>query len=139
MLDVDAVPTAWREAGDGAQVALFLHGLGGSRIAWEPQLRALSKVRRVVAWDCPGYGASQPVVEPTFAAYANAAADLEQQVDPFAGETSALKKRYGPKVQQRDFDGNPGRITEADALIAYLQALGTFVDFKLYDDKANIR
>ena len=31
------------------------------------------------------------------------------------------------------------RITEADALIAYLQVLGTLVDFKLYDDKANIR
>jgi cytochrome c oxidase cbb3-type subunit 2 len=42
-------------------------------------------------------------------------------------------------VNARDFDGNPKRITEADALIAYLQVLGTFVDFKLYDDKANIR
>jgi cytochrome c oxidase cbb3-type subunit 2 len=30
-------------------------------------------------------------------------------------------------------------VTEADALIAYLQMLGTLVDFKLYDDKANIR
>ncbi len=39
----------------------------------------------------------------------------------------------------RDFDGNPRRITEIDALIAYLQMLGTLVDFKLYDDKANIR
>ncbi len=49
-----------------------------------------------------------------------------------------LAKRY-PKVNARDFDGNPARITEADALIAYLQMLGTQVDFKLYDDKANIR
>ena len=32
-----------------------------------------------------------------------------------------------------------GHVTEADALIAYLQMLGTLVDFKLYDDKANIR
>ena len=32
-----------------------------------------------------------------------------------------------------------GRLTEADALIAYLQSLGTAVDFKLYDDEANIR
>ena len=47
-------------------------------------------------------------------------------------------KRY-PKAQSRDYDGNPSRITEADALIAYLQVLGTLVDFKLYDDKANIR
>ena len=50
----------------------------------------------------------------------------------------ALIKRY-PRAQARDFDGNPSRITEADALIAYLQMLGTQVDFKLYNDKANIR
>ncbi len=39
----------------------------------------------------------------------------------------------------RDFDGNPGVVSEADALIAYLQMLGTLVDFKLYDNKANVR
>ena len=44
-----------------------------------------------------------------------------------------------PRRRSRDFDGNPARVTEADALIAYLQMLGTLVDFKLYDDKANIR
>ena len=47
---------------------------------------------------------------------------------------SAIRRRSA-----RDFGGNPDRITEADALIAYLQMLGTQVDFKLYDDKANIR
>jgi cytochrome c oxidase cbb3-type subunit 2 len=50
----------------------------------------------------------------------------------------AFAKRY-PKVNARDFDGNPSHITEADALIAYLQMLGTEVNFKLYDDQANIR
>ena len=29
----------------------------------------------------------------------------------------------------RDFDGNPERLTEMDALVAYLQMLGTLVDF----------
>jgi cytochrome c oxidase cbb3-type subunit 2 len=69
---------------------------------------------------------------------ANSRADIRVQAgndDPKAGE---LAKRY-PKTQARDFDGNPSRISEADALIAYLQVLGTFVDFKLYNDKANIR
>ena len=50
-----------------------------------------------------------------------------------------IRDRRYPKAQSRDFDGDPQRITEADAMIAYLQALGTLVDFKLYDDKANIR
>ena len=35
-------------------------------------------------------------------------------------------------AQVRDFDGNPNEVTEADALIAYLQMLGTGVDFSTY-------
>jgi len=66
----------------------------------------------------------------------NAKADLETQVDGFAGETSGLKKRYGAKVQQRDYDGNPQRLTEMDALVAYLQVLGTMVDFRTYKAQA---
>ncbi len=66
----------------------------------------------------------------------NAQADARTQAGSDA--TDDLLKRY-PKAQARDYDGKPDRITEADALIAYLQVLGTFVDFKLYDDKANVR
>ncbi len=61
----------------------------------------------------------------------NAKADLEAQADPNSDGVEALQKRY-PKAQARDFDGDPNRITEADALIAYLQMLGTLVDFKSY-------
>ena len=69
---------------------------------------------------------------------AQAQSDLKAQATPDHPGQGDLEKRY-PKAQSRDFDGDPQRITEADALIAYLQALGTLVDFKLYDDKANIR
>jgi cytochrome c oxidase cbb3-type subunit II len=65
-------------------------------------------------------------------------ADLVAQASPDSPDAADLAKRY-PKAQARDFDGNPSRITESDALIAYLQMLGTLVDFKLYDDKANVR
>jgi len=68
----------------------------------------------------------------------NAAADLKAQVDPDAPGADAFLKRY-PKAVARNFDGKPGNPTEMDALIAYLQMLGTLVDFKLYDDKANLR
>lgn len=44
-----------------------------------------------------------------------------------------LKARYGEKVNARDFDGNPNLTSEMDALIAYLQVLGTMVDFTTYD------
>lgn len=85
-LDVDTGTFAWREQGNGSLV-LLLHGLGGSRISWEPQLAGLSHARRVVAWDLPGYGAAAPLPdEPlTFAALARAAADLVQVL----GATSA--------------------------------------------------
>jgi len=68
----------------------------------------------------------------------NATKDVAIQATTDSADAADLSKRY-PKAQARDFDGNPARISEADALIAYLQLLGTQVDFKLYDDKANIR
>jgi cytochrome c oxidase cbb3-type subunit 2 len=68
----------------------------------------------------------------------NAQADVVTQATTDSPAAAELAKRY-PKVNARDFDGDPKRITEADALIAYLQLLGTEVNFKLYDDKANIR
>ncbi|MEP3915465.1 MAG: cytochrome-c oxidase, cbb3-type subunit II [Parasphingorhabdus sp.] len=54
--------------------------------------------------------------------------DLLTQVDPMAS-TTELEKRY-PKVQVRDFDGNPDKLTEMDALVAYLQMIGTLVNFE---------
>jgi len=76
----------------------------------------------------------------TAADIANAKKDLEDQADPFAAPTG-LKARYGAKVNQRDFDGDPNRVTEMDALIAYLQMLGTLVDFRTYhaEDPENMR
>lgn len=59
---------------------------------------------------------------------AQANADLVAQADPDA-DTTDLMQRY-PKAQARDFDGNPARLTEMDALVAYLQMLGTLVDFE---------
>lgn len=53
----DAHPVAWREAGSGTP-AVFLHGLGGSRTSWDAQLQELGALRRCIAWDMPGYGRS---------------------------------------------------------------------------------
>jgi cytochrome c oxidase cbb3-type subunit 2 len=68
----------------------------------------------------------------------NAEADLKAQATP-DGDATGLKARYGDKVNVRDFDGDPTKVTELDALIAYLQMLGTLVDFKTYNAQANIR
>jgi cytochrome c oxidase cbb3-type subunit II len=69
---------------------------------------------------------------------ANVMADLKAQVSPDSPEAAALLKRY-PKAVVRKFNPATPEITEGDAVIAYLQMLGTLVDFKQYDDKANLR
>lgn len=66
-----------------------------------------------------------------------AAADIVAQATPDA-DTSGLLERY-PKAVVGDFDGKPMTITEMDALVAYLQMLGTLVDFDSYDPAANER
>lgn len=68
---------------------------------------------------------------------AEANADLKAQADPNA-DTNALLARY-PKAKVGDFDGNPTKLTEMDALVAYLQMLGTLVDFSTYDDTTGYR
>jgi cytochrome c oxidase cbb3-type subunit II len=59
---------------------------------------------------------------------ANAKADALAQIDP-AAETADLLKRY-PGAATGGFGGKPGQVTERDALIAYLQMLGTLVKFR---------
>jgi cytochrome c oxidase cbb3-type subunit 2 len=59
------------------------------------------------------------------------------QADPDA-DSSGLQERYGAAafeggkdVNVRNFDGQ-SKLTEADALIAYIQVLGTMVDFSTF-------
>ncbi|MCP5382965.1 MAG: cytochrome-c oxidase, cbb3-type subunit II [Kordiimonadaceae bacterium] len=68
----------------------------------------------------------------------NAVEDLKAQLDENSDGYDAFMERY-PSAQVRDFDGNPREITELDALIAYLQMLGTLVDFSIYDESENNR
>jgi cytochrome c oxidase cbb3-type subunit 2 len=64
----------------------------------------------------------------TDAMIANARADALAQVDP-AADTAALLQRY-PGAVTGGFGGDPHRVTERDALMAYLQMLGTLVKFR---------
>ena len=67
----------------------------------------------------------------------NAEADLMDQANPDA-DWSGLEERY-PKAVLGDFDGDPTKVTEMDALVAYLQMLGTLVDFSVYEPEENYR
>lgn len=60
-----------------------------------------------------------------------ASADFVTQATTDADDEDEFTERY-PKASVRDFDGNPDAVTEMDALVAYLQMLGTLVDFDAY-------
>ncbi|MGH1413711.1 MAG: cytochrome-c oxidase, cbb3-type subunit II [Pelagimonas sp.] len=66
---------------------------------------------------------------------ANAQADFAAQADPDS-DYDGLLERYGDKVNVRNFDDQAG-ISEADALVAYLQMLGTLVDFSTFTPDAS--
>ena len=59
-----------------------------------------------------------------------AQADFAAQADPDS-DYDGLLERYGDNVNVRNFDGQPG-VSEMDAMIAYLQMLGTLVDFSTF-------
>ncbi|SFV28479.1 cytochrome-c oxidase, cbb3-type subunit II [Hyphomicrobium facile] len=67
---------------------------------------------------------------------ASAGKDVVAQISPDTKEAKALVARY-PKAQVRKFDGQPAgenvEPTELDAVVAYLQMLGTLVDFTKFD------
>ncbi|EAQ13399.1 MULTISPECIES: cytochrome-c oxidase, cbb3-type subunit II [Maritimibacter] len=65
-----------------------------------------------------------------------AVADFKSQADPDGvvfedSDPDAVVERY-PGAQVRNFDGQP-EVTEMDALIAYMQMLGTLVDFSTFE------
>ncbi len=58
----------------------------------------------------------------------NAIKDTAAQADPEAEFEDEIIERYGEGINIRDFDGNRDRVSEMDALVAYLQMLGTLVE-----------
>ena len=72
--------------------------------------------------------------------YSVTQAEYEANVQKF-GQTvadqldvSKARDSLFSQARESDFDGLPGQITEMEALVAYLQVLGTMVDFTKYDE-----
>ncbi|MET3662981.1 cytochrome-c oxidase, cbb3-type subunit II [Aquamicrobium ahrensii] len=59
---------------------------------------------------------------------ANAQWDAFGQANPDSSYAQGVAERYGEATNIRAFDGDPARITEMDALVAYLQILGGLTD-----------
>ena len=62
-------------------------------------------------------------------------ADAPRAGRPATATATAVLARY-PGAAVGDFDGQP-RVTEMDALVAYLQVLGTMVDFSTFTPDAS--
>ncbi|MCG6964907.1 MAG: cytochrome-c oxidase, cbb3-type subunit II [Chromatiaceae bacterium] len=63
-------------------------------------------------------------------------ANVEQFGKPIADQLdiNTAEKNLLAQAQAEDWDGDRSRLTEMDALVAYLQVLGTMVDFSKYDE-----
>lgn len=72
--------------------------------------------------------------------YSNSQGEYQRNVEEFGEDVAKqlhipdAKKNLEAQAQQGNYDTDPSNITEMDALVAYLQVLGTMVDFKKYDD-----
>ncbi|WP_341487724.1 cytochrome-c oxidase, cbb3-type subunit II [Pararhizobium sp. A13] len=58
----------------------------------------------------------------------NATSDAFGQASPDSDRASGVAERYGEATHVRAFDGDAGRVTEMDAIVAYLQVLGKLTD-----------
>ena len=101
---------AYREAGKGP-VLVCLHGLGGGARSWEQQLAGLSDHRRVIAWDCPGYGGSADHAkpEPTPADYSDALIELLDGIG-VSGEFDLVGHSMGGVIAPQVVARHPGRV-----------------------------
>lgn len=94
---------AYREAGDAASPAvLTMHGIGSNASGYRNQLRDLSNRFRIISWDAPGYGGSDPFTDnsPSAADYADAAAGLLAALGVSRAHVvgSSLGAIYGAKL-----------------------------------------
>jgi len=60
-----SINVSWREEGHG-QPIFFIHGIGTGSEYWEEQFSILSSEYHTIAWDMPGYGASDNIPAPPF-------------------------------------------------------------------------
>ncbi len=109
-VQTEAGRIAYLEAGEGP-VLVCLHGLGGGARSWTKQLLALSDRRRVIAWDCPGYGGSDdyPSKIPTPAQYADV---LVAMLDGIGvdGAFDLVGHSMGGAIAPHVVAKNPGRV-----------------------------
>lgn len=87
----------------------------------DTELEIASMPARLAALRAVGVPYSDEMIE-------NATIDAAGQANPDSDAVDGVFERYGDDTNARSFDGQPGPVTEMDALVAYLQILGNLTD-----------
>lgn len=98
---------AWKMRGAGPPL-VFLHGVGGGAESWDGQLAAFGGRFRALAWDMPGYGASDPVEPADFPAWVAA---LAAGLDALGlARVTLVGHSIGGMIAQAFVAAHPGRV-----------------------------
>lgn len=116
-----AAGIAFEQSGSGDVPLICLHGIGGDAGSFQPQLEELGRSMRVISWNMPGYGGSDPLAEMTFETLAGALRSfmdaLDIKVAHIAGQS------IGGMIAQEFALRYPERV-ESIVLIATTPAFG---------------
>jgi pimeloyl-ACP methyl ester carboxylesterase len=81
-LDRDGVQIEYEVHGEAdGSVLLLTHGYGASRRMWDPNIPALARDRRVVAWDMRGHGSSDAPDDPARYSHPACIEDMAELLD----------------------------------------------------------
>ena len=99
---------SFEQRGAGARTLVFLHGIGGDWTSFAPQLDHFADGYRAVSWTMPGYGASPPLPEMSFAGLADAVAVLLDKIE--APSAVVIGHSMGGMVAQAFAERHPDRL-----------------------------
>lgn len=105
-----SVGISYLSAGSGGVPLVMAHGIGSNALSFAPVIERLAGERRVVAWDAPGYGQSEPLAGdlPQADDYATALAGLIDRLR--LGKVDLLGHSLGAIVAGRLAAREPARI-----------------------------
>jgi 3-oxoadipate enol-lactonase len=109
LIRIGGEPVIAVEAQGTGELVLMLHGIGGSRAAWAPQLEALAPWFTAAAWDARGYGDSGDYEGPL--EFADFSADLERVLDHFgAARAHLVGLSMGGRIALDFYARHPDRV-----------------------------
>ena len=99
---------------------------------WGHRFAACGRIRWSSGWANEYRPGSRSATTTSTRNASAASADARGQADPDSDAAEGVVERYGERIAVRDFAGDGRGVSEMDALIAYLQMLGTLVDFESF-------